>query len=499
MKLAYTLSNSKQIIMRQSPQIAIIGQDKYRWLFSIFRTSLLIMCLCILLPVNAKSAEAQPLSDKQMNEEIRIAVATIERYHPNPFHKTERSNFYEEIDRIINQKGKRTLGKHRFDLHRITSMVYDTHTQIHPTLETPGLKQSFPLRFRSFSDGLYIVAASEHYRESIGKRVVSISGHDPAILIDQLAKYAAADSHIRGKVFAELFLYLPETYEAFNLKTAAGNIELTLGGNEGQLTTVILDEKWDKGSVDFNADAQNPFLPDGLLTVHEVFGTTKPFYLENLNKDYWWTFLDKENKYQYVQINKQFRDIEGYPTPEFHLEWMKAFWDSKLEVLIIDLRNNPGGTMPLMDTIHGFLANVIYSPHPTLKGLAVLVGTDTVSAGTVLAARLEYNTFPVFIGAPTGSSPNMYLNAEKIILPYSKISLEVSKTNYISANEDDTRDYIAPDIPVSTSFAQYANGYDPIIEVAKTVNEEMISSAYDDVTFRTTWKRESQKFQRTSK
>jgi len=497
MELTYTLNNSKQTIMPKTPQVTIISQDKSRWLFSIFRTLLLMLCFFILLPVNAESSDAQPLSDEQMNKEIRIAVAAIERYHPNPFHKTEGRVFYEEVDKIINQKGKRSLGKHRFDLHRVTSMIFDTHTQIHPTLETPGLKQSFPLRFRAFSDGLYIVAASEHYRESIGKRVVSISGHNPAAIIDQLASYAAADSHIRGKVFAELFLYLPETYEVFNLKTSDGIIQLTLGGEEGQLTTVILDEKWDKGSVDFNVNAQNPFLPDELITVHEVFGTTKPFYLENLNKDYWWTFLDKENKYQYLQVNKQFSDNEGYPTPEFHLEWMKAFWDSKLEVLIIDLRNNPGGTMPLMDAMHGFLANAIYA-HPTLKGLAVLVGTDTVSAGTVLAARLEYFTFPIFIGAPTGSSPNMYLNTEKLILPYSKIRLEVSRTKYISANEDDTRDYISPDIPMSTSFDQYANGLDPLIEVAKTVNGEMISSAYGDVTFRTTWMRESQKLGRAS-
>ncbi len=52
--------------------------------------------------------------------------------------------------------------------------------------------------------------------------------------------------------------------------------------------------------------------------------------------------------------------------------------------------------------MHGYLGWAV-NVHPTLKGYAVLIGPDTVSAGNVLAARLGYFTFAVFIGGPSAS------------------------------------------------------------------------------------------------
>ncbi len=453
---------------------------------------LIVICFFCTLVAMKSVDENEYLISKEAKEEIQTVVANILRYHPNPFHVTSKKEFYSVIDAILEREGKVSIGQHFFDLSRISSMIYDTHTQLHTTYETLGLESTFPLRFKNFPDGLYIIAGNEDYRDAIGKKVISISGHAANEVMDLLAIYATADNKPRQKVYAETFLYLPETYDVFNLKTAKGKIEIALEDWNGKRSTMELSKTWAKSMADFSNDSMFPFLPKELITVHEVMGTEVPFYLKNVDDDYWWTFLDEEEKYQYIQINKQYGEQEGKPSPEFHLDWMQGFWNSKVEVLIIDLRNDPGGTIELTDALPGFLGYAVYV-HPTLKGVAALIGPDVVSAGTVLASRLEYSIQPVMIGSPTGSSPNMYLSAHKFVLPYSKIVFEVSQSLFISSNKDDTRAYIAPDVPMELSFEEYANGRDPLLEYAKTVNGDLMAKMYKDITLRTIWKRATQK------
>ena len=457
-----------------------------------FPTLFTIGFLFITLVSMTSIEEHAYLSNQQAKEEIQMVVANILRYHPDPFHVTPKEEFHRVIDELLERKGNVPIGQHFFDLSRISSMIYDTHTQLYTTDKTLGLEVTFPLRFRIFPDGVYIIAGSEDYRDAIGKKVLSISGHATDDVIELLSNYSAADNTPRRKVFAEMFLYLPETYEVFNLKTPEGKIELELEGLNGEKSNLILSKTWKKSMAEFSNDAQFPFLPKALITVHDIMGTPVPFYLKNVDNDYWWTFLDDDQKYQYIQINKQYGDKEEKPSPEFHLEWMEGFWNSNVEVLIIDLRNDPGGTIQLTDAIPGFLSYAIYV-HPTLKSITTLIGPDVVSAGTVLASRLEYSVHPVMIGSPTGSSPNMFLSAYKFELPHSKIIFEVSQSQFISSNKDDSRAYIAPDIPMEMSFKDYANGHDALLEFAKTVDGNLRAEIYKDITLRTIWKRATQR------
>jgi C-terminal processing protease CtpA/Prc len=166
-------------------------------------------------------------------------------------------------------------------------------------------------------------------------------------------------------------------------------------------------------------------------------------------------------------------------------------WDANAEVVIIDLRNDPGGMTNVGSGLPSFLENMYYT-RSNLKGVAVLMGLDTVSAGTILIAELEDRVRPILIGEPTGSSANMHLNAYKMALPHSKLQLEVSQDVYISVHEADPRAYIAPDIPMALSFENYANGRDPLIEAAKTVDEAQMEKMYNGANHNAPWMRTSQ-------
>jgi hypothetical protein len=458
----------------------------------LLRTFTATVFLLVGQPGVSASNTGAVLTTEQAREELELVVEAIHEHHPNPFHATSRATFEAEVATMRQRQGPVPVSSQYFDLMKIASLVTDTHTQLHITEETPGFGTSYPLRFRLFPDGLYIIAADGRYREAIGKKITRIGNMASDEVIERLARHAPSDNWPRKRVFAETFLYLPETYQYLGLADAKGRTRLQLIDRAGNASHLVLEHTWDRGYTDFSWDAQNPFIPDDLIDVHKALGGNTPFYLQNLGNNYWYRFLDEERKYMYLQINQQFDKEEGQAAIEFHLEWAQQLLDSPTEVVIIDLRNDPGGTVNVANPIPALLSE-IYFDHPTLRGVAVLFGADTVSAGTIVIGQLENTIRPVLIGATSGSSPNMYLNADKQVLPHSGLQFEVSKDVYVSTREADTRAYIAPDIPLALSFEDYLRGRDPLLDYAKTVNKELRTQIYESASPYDPWKRDSQK------
>ena len=448
---------------------------------------------CFVLSMSL-SAQKTHLTAAQAKEEYQQVVSQILRYHPNPFHRTQKETFFKTVDSILGNKGDISIGRHYFNLSKICSLIYDTHVQFYITKDTPGFSRTYPLRFKRFSDGLYIIAGSKEYEHIIGEKVIRISGHDAIEVMDDLAQYAPSDNDLRKRIYAERFLYIPETYEVLDLlDNDVGGVELELEDLSGKRSKVLLDSYWDKRLNDFGWDMLSPFIPDDLIGLHTYLKKPVPFYLKHLDRNYWFTFLDDEEKYFYLQINRS-SDIDGYHSLDFHSDWTSTVLKHSPEVIIIDLRNNPGGMTNIGSGIPKFLESYQYAnyPHSKLKGVALLFGHDTVSAGTILAAEIENTVWPILIGEPSGSSPNMFLDKVQLTLPYSKFIHETSKRVFVSANPIDPRAYLAPDIPVSSSFADYLNGSDPALEAAKNIDGGTQDKVYDKATLEAIWLRDSQ-------
>lgn len=356
--------------------------------------------------------------------------------------------------------------------------------------DTPGFERTYPLRFKVFEDGLYIIAGNEHYRDIIGSRIVSIGGIPSDEALGRLADAAIGENAPRRLVFAESYLYVPESYAAVGLASKDGTVWLEIETSAGDRRRIELDHTWDRRWDEFGWETLNPFLPGELLTVHDVFGTQPPFYLQNIDDNYWFTFLDGE-RYMYLQVNLPFPKEDGESPMDYHLRWIQALRESDVEVLIIDLRNNPGGSINLTEPISGLLAQQ-YFVHPTLRGVAVLISTDTVSAGSVLAAKLESAIRPVFIGTPTGSAPNLVLAPKEEILPHSRFQVSVSRQQYIATRESDTRRAVYPDLYWDNTFDDYANGRDKALELARTVDKDLRTKVYAGTSVYTPWLRPSQ-------
>ena len=455
----------------------------------ISRVSLLFaLFVSINAPVNA--SDAHYLSAEAAADEVRQVVSMVLEHHPDPFAVTSRAAFERRADVLVAREGPISIGQQYFDLSSLLSLVADTHSQLHTMPDTPGFERTYPLRFKLFEDGLYVIAGDEHYRDIIGTRITSIGGIPADEALGRLADAAIGESDLRRTVFAESYLYVPESYAAVGLAGKDGTVRLEIETAAGDRRRVDLNHTWDRRWDEFGWDTLNPFLPGELLTVHDVFGTEPPFYLQHIDDNYWFTFLDDE-RYMYLQVNLPFPKEDGESPMDYHLRWIQALRETDVEVLVIDLRNNPGGSINLTEPISGLLAQQ-YFDHPTLRGVAVLISTDTVSAGSVLAARLESAIRPIFIGTPTGSAPNLNLEPRKEILAHSRFQVSVSREQYIATRESDTRRAVYPDLAWKNTFEDYASGRDEALELARTVDRDLRTKVYAGTSAYTPWLRPSQ-------
>jgi hypothetical protein len=133
-----------------------------------------------------------------------------------------------------------------------------------------------------------------------------------------------------------------------------------------------------------------------------------------------------------------------------------------VERLVVDLRWNSGGnTFLTLELLHGILAR----PTIARRGhLFVIIGRKTFSAAQNAATFLERHTNAVFVGEPTGSSPNFVGETSPFVLPYSKLEVNVSDLYWQSSWPMDTRTWLAPHLYAPPTFAAYRANQDPAMD-----------------------------------
>ncbi len=137
-----------------------------------------------------------------------------------------------------------------------------------------------------------------------------------------------------------------------------------------------------------------------------------------------------------------------------------AFIDANpVDRLVIDIRNNGGGNGYLnWPLIYG----IIRSDKINRRGkLFAITGRMTFSAAGMCAVYLERHTNALFVGEPTGSSPNGYGEHGETTLPNSLIKVFVSTLYWQEADPRDRRPWIAPQIAAELTFEDYRNNVDP--------------------------------------
>src|SRR5262249_3854827 len=162
----------------------------------------------------------------------------------------------------------------------------------------------------------------------------------------------------------------------------------------------------------------------------------------------------------YFQFNRV-RNDDKESLAKFTERLMKFVGENDVQKLVIDMRWNNGG-----DTFlgHPLLLRLIGNDKVNRQGkLFVLIGRRTYSAAQNMATYFERYTNATFVGEPTGSSPNSIGEEAPITLPYSKVMANVSHLFWQSSWPQDQRVWLAPQIYLPPTFADFRAGRDPAL------------------------------------
>ncbi len=185
-----------------------------------------------------------------------------------------------------------------------------------------------------------------------------------------------------------------------------------------------------------------------------------PLYLQSVDDNYWYREVSDLDAV-YAQFN-QVRDKPGDPIEAFAGRLTDELERTGAHHLILDLRHNNGGNnsliWPLIRTL------VHFEKSSPLNRLFVVTGRNTFSACQNFLNFIERTTNPVVVGEPSSSKPNFTGEETEVVLPYTGLNMSISTRNWQDSFPGDRRRWIAPDVPVELSSADYFANRDPALE-----------------------------------
>ena len=303
-----------------------------------------------------------------------------------------------------------------------------------------------PLKLYLFSDGLYVQAATPDRKDLVGARVVQVGKMTAEAALEAIRPAVHYDSEMWFKFVAPQYLGVPEILQACGATESVERTPLTLEKG-GKMTTVVLDP-----------------LPSGpepsWVAWSDVAGTPKPLYLRNTEKTFWFEILP-DQRAVYAQVNSIQND-RTETLAAFSARMIEAAEASGAERIVLDLRLNGGGNNYLN---RGLVLALIGADGLNRYGrLFTIIGRNTFSAAMSLVSALERWTETVFVGEPTGNTTSQYGDAKRYPLPCSGLTVRLSSVYWRDADVNERRPWVAPDIAIELSWADFAAGRDPALE-----------------------------------
>ena len=380
--------------------------------------------------------------DEGWRFDLNLLAREIKRIHYNPYRKVTK----EQFDAYVKDLHARIPGLSDQQIlvgfMKLTAMAGDGHTRIRP-----AQRMGVPVEFYLFTEGMFIISVLPPQTDIIAAQVLAFGDRPVDEVMKALDPLISRDNDIWSKVMGPDLMRYPQVLNGLGLIPAADKMDLKIRDSQGQVRLITLSA----GPAN-----PNPFWADG----RKKGERQDPLYLKNRMAAYWFEYLP-ESKTVYFQYNQVRNDVKD-PLPQFCDRLFKFINENDVEKLVIDMRWNGGGNNFLNQPItHG----LIRCDKINRRGnLFVIVGRDTFSAAMCGAAHIERNTNAIFVGEPTGSSPNFIGETNRVSLPYSRVQASISDLYWQNSVAMDYRTWIAPELYAPPSFELYRENRDPALE-----------------------------------
>jgi len=316
-----------------------------------------------------------------------------------------------------------------------------------------GIRE-LPFDVQIFDDGFFIVNTTEDYSSLLGARIVKVN----SLSIDSVFKLVSTLIPNENPMWCKR-----QFNSYFNDVNLLSGLGIFQDSKDGLTIEVEIDSKILTKSIAISTSTR-----DKTIDYHSFYASKVPIYLKNSDQFYWYKYY-KNEKVLYCQINA-IRSNDEFSLEQFCDSLRNLSQNTELKAFVLDVRLNTGGSSRYNKTI----TKLILSDSINIKGkLFVIIGRSTFSAAQNLVSDIEHYSDAVFIGEPTGSSPNFIGENNLFILPYSGLAISSSNVYHQRGlYSSDKRIWLAPDIYIPINFKDFMNGENPIInEIIKYVNE----------------------------
>ncbi|WP_108869114.1 S41 family peptidase [Aquimarina aquimarini] len=403
----------------------------------------------------------ETLTTAQWQEDLRFIQNTIHKDYSFLFVKTTKEDFDTEVETLYNDIPN--LQEHEIivGISRLVSLFKYGHTYI-SFHQKPFEFSQFPFNLYEFNDEIYIQGAHKNYPEAVGAKVIAVEGMPISEVLKAIEPTVEVENSQYFKAYGINNIRYPEVLHAQKItKTLQNTVTLTLekGGKLFTQSFTVLEEgkrvPTHRGFVHQN---------ENWLDARDQ--STTPLYLQHLDKVYFSEYLAKE-KTMYVRHSRIADDAEE-STKDFYARVFNEIETNDTEKLIIDLRLNGGGNNYLnKDVIKGLIKSEKINK---IGKLFVIIGKRTYSASQNLVNEIDNYTNVIFVGEPTAENVNFWGDNRPVTLPNSTIDISLSYLWWQDKPALENAEWIAPSIPVTMSFDEYASNQDPVLEAALTFN-----------------------------
>jgi tetratricopeptide (TPR) repeat protein len=414
--------------------------------------SLFITLILSLLSFAQHGENIQPINLSQTVEQwradLRYFAEELPKRHKNAFHFMTREQFENAVKQFDSEIPGLTSEQIYVRFIKLISMVGDGHTSI----EERGLLSLgiYPVRYEIFQDGLFVQSAAAENAEIVGGKVVKIANLPVEDVLQKVKEISWGDNLNEQSLKVEMSFLLscPKILQGLKINESDEKVSVTVEKNGQQKTMEV------KAVADF----MNFMRKAKRVYAYENSSNPLPLYLKNPNENYWFDYV-KESKILYVQFNS----VENKSDESISAFFKKVFDFAErnpVEKFVLDVRGNTGGNNQLNKPV---VIGLIKAKFNERGKFFVVIGRRTFSAAQNLVNEIEKYTNAIFVGEPTGSSPNLYGDAIIITLPNSKIAFRVA-TLWHQIDARDTRIYTAPEIFTPLTSKDFQNNIDPALQ-----------------------------------
>ncbi|SDY93648.1 Tetratricopeptide repeat-containing protein [Asanoa ishikariensis] len=360
------------------------------------------------------------------------------------------TSFDAEVGRLRQRVDHLSDAELLVELSRLVATLGDGHARVEPPADRADLHLAIPVRLDHFADGVFVTAAAPEHADLLGAEVLACDGVDLDLVLARVEEIVSRDNAYGA--LAGVMRKLPRTavLHALGIAEHADRMTLRLRSADGSVAETTVPARPISKE---QADAR-PCPPEWRF----LLSPPLPLYLRNVAAPYW--YVDQpDDDLLYVQINS----VSDDPAEPFDAFVSGLFADLARRAprrLVVDLRWNEGGntflTMPLLHRLIAYAGEIF-----------VVIGRHTLSAAQNLSTLIAHHTPALFVGEPTGSSPNFVGETAPFELPHSRFQVNVSDLYWQTSWPMDHRTWLPPDIYTPPTFAAYARNQDPALDAIR--------------------------------